>query len=129
MRYRDLLNTQDWNNFRRDFMEFRRTSEGDSLCDDCGFETSGQLHVHHKVYHKGLLPWQYEFIDLRLICQDCHELIHETEALWRQFIRKLPPHVCCELHDFLTALLEIENPELIKVALARAKNTVRFVKQ
>lgn len=36
------------------------------------------LHVHHKYYRKGLLPWQYPNEALITLCWHCHEELHEN---------------------------------------------------
>lgn len=38
------------------------------------------LHVHHKYYIKGKLPWEYADESLITLCQNCHQKVHdETE--------------------------------------------------
>jgi hypothetical protein len=125
MKYADLLKCYEWKEFREDYIEYRRNSDGASVCDDCGEDFKGTLHVHHKVYRLGVLPWEYDFSELRLLCPNCHDLLHETEQSWRNFIRSLPPHVCYEAMDLLNELRLIQKPQLIKSALARAKVWIR----
>ena len=125
MTYSQALQSPEWLAFRQDFIE-SRTKDGEALCDECGEDTpAGTLHVHHRVYHLGKLPWEYEFEDLRLLCKSCHELVHSTETLARNFIRTLPPHVCYEFEDFLLELSDLRRADLVKIGLARAKNAVR----
>jgi HNH endonuclease len=121
MTYAESLKTYHWKAFRDDFIQSRQKPDGDILCDDCGYETIGPLHVHHKVYKKGAWPWEYEFDDLRLICKNCHAVIHETEDRCREFVRTLPPHVCDEFENLLMAL-SILDAKSMKVFLARMKH-------
>lgn len=123
MKYADLLKTAEWKNFRADFI----ASLGDDpACMDCEREIKTGLHVHHRVYFPNRFPWQYRFDELRLICADCHKLIHETESKMTALIRSLPPHVCYEINDFL-AELQAADPGQIKIVFARAKNKARSI--
>ncbi len=126
MTYADALQTGEWKRFRQEFVKSKTHQDWGAECEDCGTDTPyGSLHVHHKIYRKGLLPWEYGFEDLRLVCKSCHEAIHIAEEACRQFIRTLPPHVCHEFYDFVLELSSIKDPRVVKVALARAKNFAR----
>lgn len=35
------------------------------------------LHVHHKIYRKGLDPWEYTFQELESLCEQCHTKEHQ----------------------------------------------------
>lgn len=123
LNYAEALKRWEWKEFREGFIASRIHKWGDLVCDDCGSDTlEGTLRVHHKVYYKGRLPWEYSFDDLRLVCKNCHETIHEAENACRWLIRTLPPHVCNEFTDFLIELARLQNPRSVKTALARAKN-------
>lgn len=39
------------------------------------------LHVHHKYYVFGHLPWEYKNEALVTVCHDCHVAIHEKERI------------------------------------------------
>lgn len=41
-------------------------------CQRCG-ETTKTLHVHHRLYHEGYDPWDYDQHELLTLCEDCHE--------------------------------------------------------
>lgn len=121
--YSQLLNTWEWKHFRKTFIESRRKESGELLCDDCGYDTPDEtLHVHHRLYRRDALPWEYDFLDLRLICKECHAAIHRTENTCRFLIRILPPHVCHEFQMFLESLYKIRDPRDVKAALARANS-------
>lgn len=123
--YSDLLRDPRWSSFREEYIEYRRGHEGELQCDDCGADTLTPLHVHHRNYQFSLAPWEYDFVDLRLLCRDCHDFLHQTEGEWRRFLLNLPPHVCYEAQDLLSALKELDDPSAIKNALARARSTVK----
>jgi 5-methylcytosine-specific restriction endonuclease McrA len=39
------------------------------------------LHVHHKKYIKGKMPWEYEDSDLISLCNLCHSNLHSTQTI------------------------------------------------
>lgn len=119
MKYSDLLKTAEWESFRQEFITSRKNEDGIPGCDDCGEEMNGTLHVHHKIYRNGLLPWEYDYDDLRLICSECHQRIHDTEEKWRNLIRRVPPHVCYEAGDLLSELEAIRDDGMLKIAFSR----------
>lgn len=47
-------------------------------CMKC-FSDSKTLHVHHRLYNKGVDPWDYENEYLVTLCEDCHQ--EETERM------------------------------------------------
>jgi hypothetical protein len=38
------------------------------------------LVVHHRVYHAGKMPWEYEDPDLLTLCERCHGKVHNLET-------------------------------------------------
>lgn len=129
MIYAEKLRDPRWIAFRDEFIRSRATDgRRDAQCDDCGEDTRGPIHVHHRRYVRGLEPWEYGYDDLRLICEDCHELIHETENLARAFIIARPPHLMHEIRQVFQELAECGSDGLTKLALAHAKNAIRHVR-
>ena len=55
-------------------------------CYLCGSSTN--LQVHHKVYVKGKEPWDYDDSDLVVLCEKCHNMVHQNEyhELYPKFI-------------------------------------------
>ena len=45
-------------------------------CSLCGTSTE-TLHVHHKIYLTGRDPWEYEAGQLAVLCESCHDEVHE----------------------------------------------------
>lgn len=39
------------------------------------------LHIHHKYYQKGKLPWEYPDEALVTLCWSCHESLHSKETV------------------------------------------------
>lgn len=133
MTYSEKLKDGRWLDFRREYIARKRHQRGgwDSKdwCDDCGQDTCGAVHVHHRVYRDGKEPWEYDDEDLRLLCGECHDLIHATEERARNLIRRLPPHCCYEFNDLLTELERCfaAGDTTLKIALAHSKNEARTV--
>jgi len=44
-------------------------------CENCGSKED-TLHVHHRIYHKGREPWEYEDHELDVLCEHCHQDAH-----------------------------------------------------
>lgn len=130
MNYSEKLKDPQWIRFREELIWARRQSRPDygrDVCDDCGQDTIGTLHVHHKRYIKGREPWQYDYDDLRLLCESCHDLIHDAEDDARQFIRSLPPYACNEWRYLMDELISARNISVhaLQIACAHAKNSIR----
>jgi hypothetical protein len=48
-------------------------------CSQCG-EEKKELQVHHLIYRKGNMPWEYADEDLAVLCVECHELATDAKA-------------------------------------------------
>ena len=49
-------------------------------CRECGAEKE-TLHVHHRYYIAGRLPWEYPPFCYQTICKTCHDTAHSlTES-------------------------------------------------
>lgn len=125
MTYSEKLKDPRWFAFREAFIERRRGEQWPGQCDDCGEDTRGPLHVHHRRYISRREPWEYEDEDLRLLCATCHEFIHNTEQDFRAFVLTLAPHECFEVNSFLSEVDNAQKRGLAKIAFAHAKNAVR----
>ena len=123
--YHAALRDPRWKEFRLDFIESRKTEHGVSECSDCGEDTRGSLHVHHRLYRHNSEPWEYDFSELRLICATCHARIHETEKRVRALVLTIAPHESYEFDDLLGELEKSRNLGVLKIALARCKSTIR----
>lgn len=65
--YRELLLDPRWQRRRLDIL-----TRDDWTCRDCESKEK-TLHVHHTVYQKGRLPWEYDDDQLVTLCAECHE--------------------------------------------------------
>lgn len=54
-------------------------------CSYCGLKDK-QLHVHHKQYIKGRMPWEYDDEQLDVLCNDCHESMHEVASVLKELL-------------------------------------------
>lgn len=46
-------------------------------CEVCGSDDT-TLHIHHKEYFKGYEPWEYDLNQLAVLCDACHESLHDS---------------------------------------------------
>ena len=65
--YSELLKDPRWQKKRLEIMQRDKFE-----CRACE-SSDTTLHVHHMVYHKGLMPWEYDNHDLMTLCEKCHE--------------------------------------------------------
>lgn len=72
--YAEKLRDPRWQRKRLQIME-----RADFACEHCG-AADRTLNVHHKLYRKGAMPWEYENHELECVCEGCHEIAHG----WRQ---------------------------------------------
>lgn len=78
--YADLLKDPRWQKKRLNILE-RDSWE----CRSCGDNTR-TLHVHHRRYERGKMPWEADERYLETLCEACHEA---HTALRRQFMSLL----------------------------------------
>jgi hypothetical protein len=70
--YSQKLKDPRWQKLRLEVM-----NANDFSCEVCG-DGNSTLNVHHKEYFKGHEPWEYEREQLAVICESCHEELHES---------------------------------------------------
>ncbi|MCT4665305.1 MAG: HNH endonuclease [Flavobacteriales bacterium] len=67
-----LYNRKEWIEFRENVIE----SDGYN-CVRCGRSKNEViLQVHHKIYLKGKLPWEYGTVNCETLCKGCHAAEH-----------------------------------------------------
>jgi hypothetical protein len=54
-------------------------------CQNCG-DKSTTLHVHHKQYIKGRMAWEYDDLELAVLCEPCHESEHADQSVLKQLL-------------------------------------------
>lgn len=67
--YSELLRNPLWQKKRLEILE--RESFTCQLCSD----KETELHIHHKKYIRGKLPWEYENDNFQVLCKHCHGVI------------------------------------------------------
>lgn len=81
--YSELLKDPRWQRKRLEIMQ--RDMFECTVCED----SESTLHVHHKVYRKGLKPWEAPDGDLTTVCESCHELYEEQKSRLTELVAKL----------------------------------------
>lgn len=72
--YFELLKDPRWQRKRLEALQL-----AEFKCEECG-DGSKTLHVHHKLYRKGAMPWEYEDHELVTLCEDCHLTEHQIRS-------------------------------------------------
>ena len=81
--YRSLLNRIEWHRFCDHLISERAACWNCSSCED--------LQVHHLVY-RDCMPWEYAGDEVRVLCRDCHRVIHMVADLaWVELLH-FEPH-------------------------------------
>jgi hypothetical protein len=71
--YSDLLGDRRWQQKRLEVFNVVGWK-----CQRCGSQDNAvQLHVHHKRYINGRMPWQYPVSAFLVLCDRCHKKEHE----------------------------------------------------
>lgn len=71
--YGELLRHPKWQRRRLEIM-----SRDGFRCTKCSADDK-TLNVHHRIYHKGAAPWEYQDDELATLCEDCHQGEHAPE--------------------------------------------------
>lgn len=82
--YYEKLKSPQWQKKRLEILASRGF-----YCESCCDETE-QLHVHHKIYKKGLNPWDYPDYNYAVLCDTCHKEAHKTIDAMNELIGTLP---------------------------------------
>lgn len=73
MDYIELLKNPKWQKIRLKVLE-----RDGFICQNC-FNEEETLHVHHRNYSPGKLPWEYPLNNFITLCKTCHE--EETDSI------------------------------------------------
>lgn len=63
-------------------------SSSNYTCQSC-LDGENQLHVHHKRYVKGRKIWEYGLNELEVLCNGCHEIVHEEKEELSYLLAKI----------------------------------------
>lgn len=84
--YSELLKDPRWQKMRLKILE-----RDEFTCRHCG-GTDETLHVHHKYYENGNLPWEYPTEALVTLCEPCHKeeecLLQENPKIFMDAFRR-----------------------------------------
>lgn len=70
--YNEILKDHRWIKRRNEIL-----TRDKNTCQFCGAQDK-YLHVHHKEYFDGFLPWEYQDDMLVTLCNECHKHFHEN---------------------------------------------------
>jgi hypothetical protein len=93
-------------------------------CEECDDATS-TLNVHHKIYHKGRDPWDYEDRELYCLCESCHEAWHTHKERLNVLLTYIDIEDLRELVAF-GATRSLLKGDLTFVTLVSAANVTGF---
>ena len=68
--YAEQIKDPRWQKKRLEVLE-----ANEFTCSACG-DKENELHVHHPVYKKGAMIWEYEDYELCCLCSECHKAAH-----------------------------------------------------
>lgn len=106
MRYKESAYAAKLRDPRWQKMRLEVLSRDNWMCRECE-STDKTLHVHHLCYLPDHDPWEYQLLDLKTLCEDCHEeetqSLREAHALllYNMSISRLDSHQIYNLADTL----------------------------
>ena len=83
--YWELLQDPRWQRRRLEIL-----NRAEFSCEECGDSTS-TLHVHHRLYRKGMMPWEYADAELMALCETCHASETMTRAAIAEAMARMSP--------------------------------------
>ncbi len=84
--------------------------ERDFVCEACE-ATDKTLNVHHRHYTYGRAPWEYENKEFAVLCEDCHEWLHQHLSLIRQNIEEFDVYDVVEVAGYALGMAAREYPD------------------
>lgn len=92
--------------------------ERQNACQCCK-RSDKPTHVHHPFYKPGAEPWQYSKEEVVLLCDNCHEELHEQLNNFRRYVfTKMTPRVLQVINGALAVALDHFDPLVFAHALA-----------
>lgn len=97
--YSDTLKDPRWQRKRLEVLQ--RANFACEACDD----KESPLHVHHRYYVSGRLPWEYPDFCFMALCESCHQDKKENHSFepWEEGLNHFGDAICDMMID---ALLE-----------------------
>lgn len=100
--YGELLRDPRWQKRRLQILD-----RAEFHCEECD-DDQNTLHVHHKVYRKGAMPWEYGDHELKALCENCHQSGHALKAALDLAIAEMDTHDKELLLGFIEAMKIID---------------------
>ncbi len=88
MTYSEKLKDQRWQKRRLELLEAAGWKCTRKECENP--KEKPELHVHHKVYLRGLDPWDYEDWALQVVCNECHAAVQEQMESAHVVLARMP---------------------------------------
>jgi hypothetical protein len=108
--YIELLRDPRWQRRRLEVL-----GKADFKCHNCQ-SAEKTLHVHHKLYRKGAMPWEYEDHELICLCEECHEVDHRFRNALNEALAILDQRSIEIIVGYAEAkAAQINSPETIRV--------------
>lgn len=108
MNYAEQLRHPKWQKKRLEVLQ-----EAEFTCQCCG-DSDSPLHVHHRRYVKGRMPWEYGGNELVVVCGSCHGVEHEARKLVLEALLLAIPGAIDEarIAALIAGYLSVANPPL-----------------
>jgi hypothetical protein len=110
MTYAEQLKDPRWQNKRKEIL--RR----DSLKCVCCFATKVKLNVHHGIYFKDKMAWEYDNNYLHTLCEPCHERTHLFITSIEDKLGKINPLMLWDIDIVLMAMDYGRSHELLELS-------------
>lgn len=120
MTYAEQLKHPNWQRKRLEMLQ-----AADWTCELCCAKEE-TLHVHHKHYVKGRMPWEYERAELVVLCEECHDTQHEVEAQAKHLLALLRVDGPASIWEAIALLAGFAEAEGIASASAFGQETPRL---
>jgi len=101
--YNQQLKHPKWQKKRLEILDDRNYTC--QICED----TEKTLHVHHGVYEKDKLLWEYHRDTLWCLCDSCHKETHIHIYNIKQTIARINPYNFDEVSKVLMVIYNVEN--------------------
>lgn len=111
-----------------EFSHQTRIAKG-NVCEICRLGDK-PTQVHHPFYDRRRKPWEYSCAEVMLLCEDCHNQIHEQlQSFRRNVFGKLTPRAFQVLNGALAVGLSKYSPEVLAHAIAEFVANPRLIER
>jgi len=100
--YGELLRDPRWQKRRLEIM-----NRAGFACEECDDDAS-TLNVHHKLYRKGAMPWEYPDAELACLCENCHKRHHLHKEIFDALFAELSSHLFDRVIGYAQSLIQLD---------------------